>query len=496
MTQTLEDRVVRTIVRLVMLRCIWVGVLCCLDFTVALAQRPPVRMPTQPPKVIVTRGVIDIFTTAGARVTLSQKTIGKNRGGKWEKQADSDGKVSFQDLNNGVYAVKVDLKDHEPKDEQNIKVVAGKTITLRLDLVPQYAMLVLDLGDQAGPDVSVDINGLPVSSDRIESGAGKVLVKRVAVTGNETCKILIRKPHHENYELAHPIKPVEENFVRVELRRLTVTLKLEGNAGARIYINGEDRGVLANDGKLVVSGLVPGDYQLRAQLFGFNDFEKGLKLTQEKYEEEIAIRLEPLVERTDITYSFQQSREFPEQPKDWKIENGVLRLIGAGTVLARRNSAVANRFSVFDNLTMVLNVQDWNGKGIGWIVRATDPESYYKAELKPSATSSTASSTSGYQLNLSRCRSGSCVQNETHYLKSLSGLLNKGGFRILMMVSKDEVWHCITTQSDGVERPLGPTLPVPDMSSGGVGLSGLEGGDVTINQLSFIPRLVRTSSCK
>ena len=461
------------------------------EFSLTLAQKaPPGSVRTSPPKPVVSLGALDIFTTPQARVTLDSGSGKKSK--PMVEQADVDGKVSFSNLKSGLYAVRVDLEDHESRVERKIAINNGKTVTLRLDLIPRYSTLVIDLGDQAGPDVSVDINDAPISSERIELLTGKVIVKRVAVTGKDTCRIRVKKRYHEDYELTRSIEPTKENVYRIVLRKLTSNLTLQGNAGARIYLNGEDRGVLANDGKLIVTGLVTGDYPLRAQLFGFADLETKISIVPGKYEYETSIRLEPLVERAEISYQFQTSDEFPERPKDWKIENGKLTMAGAGTVLVRRNTLQSGQFSIFDKFTAILGVSRWNGKSLGWVIRAADQQSYHKVELRLAPTGNQADL---YQLVLSNCQSGKCIPNDKYDLRTLTDILKNGDFRIYVSVSGRHIWHCIS--GGGSERPLGPTLLVQGMELGGVGLSGVEGAESTVNQLLILPgEPIRSKSCE
>ncbi len=439
--------------------------------------------------VPASEGYLDIFTTPKAIVTLTGQ----------ENQrlvADRYGKATFAKLKRGTYAFKVELEDHQTEEKRAVLIQPGKPTTYRVDLKPVFSTLVLALGRQADRDVQLWIDQQPIPPAQIEVREGKVVVKRLQLAENVVHEIRIEKPYHEGLVLERPIQLGEcENFVSIELIPLKGALILAGNAGARIYLDGEDRGLLASSGELRLTGLLPGEYRLRAELFGFADLDTQVTISPGKEEKRVEIRLEPLLETAEIAHAFLQEKEqfFPGRPDGWQVETArSLRMVGSGLALLKSGTIPEHLFSIFRNATLIFQVREWNGAGIGWIARARDLRQFYKFELLPSSPDPAQP----YQLILSLCRDGDCQPLERHPLETIDGaLLRNGRFRIVMTLSDDQIWHCITTQ-DGKKRPLGPTFAAPIFARGGVGLSGIEGATTIVEELRLLPGVFESEDCE
>ena len=433
-------------------------------------------------------GYLDIFTTPGAMVTLSGR---ENR----QVRADRYGKATFDKLKGGSYAFEVSLADYQPEEKADVRIQPGRPTTYRVDLKPVFSTLVLGLGSQATADVLVRIDNQPVPAEQIEIRDGKLFVRRLRVDDNETHLIRIDKPYHEGVEVERPIRLGEcENFLAIELKQLTGRLILAGNAGARIYLDGEDKGMLSNGGELTIPDLVPGDYQLRAQLFGYQDLNLKVTLPPGKDSEMIGISLVQLVEKAEIDHSFLAENEqfFPGRPEKWTITAGkYLTIEGRGEALLKSGLVKDQQFSIFEDSKMRIRVRDWNGKGIGWVVRAIDLKNYYRFELSPSVNNSQF-----YQLVFSACRSGVCETLKTDDLATIpASLLGKGGFTVEVNASGEKIWHCIIP-SDGRKKPLGPTYAAVGFSRGGVGLSGVAGAVTTVDDLLLQPGNSESELCR
>ncbi|MFZ4986096.1 MAG: carboxypeptidase-like regulatory domain-containing protein [Blastocatellia bacterium] len=433
-------------------------------------------------------GYLDIFTAPNALVTLT---------GRESKQlrADQNGRATFEKLKLGVYSFKVDLADYQSEELKEFKVLPGRPTSFRVDLKPVFSTLVLGMGSQAASDVLVRIDDQPIAADQVEPRDGKLFVRRLRVADNETHLIRIEKPYHEPIVIERPIRLGEcENFVSVELKQLTGRLILAGNAGARIYLNGEDRGVLTNSGEMSIPDLVPGDYQLRAQLFGYQDLNLNVTLPPGRDEERVELRLTQLIERAEIDHSFLEDLEqfFPGRPEKWTITAGkYLTVDGPGEALLRSGLVKDQQFSIFEDSMMRIRVREWNGRGIGWIVRATDLKTYYRFQLIPSATNSLI-----HQLVFSTCRDGRCETVKTDDLATVTvGMLRKGAFTVDVNSSGERIWHCITT-SDGKKKPLGPTYAALTFARGGSGLSGVEGSVTVIDDLLLQPGNSESELCR
>lgn len=433
-------------------------------------------------------GYLDIFTTPGAVVSLSGR---ESR----EVRADRYGKATFDKLKGGSYSFEVSLADYQPEGKTDVKILPGRPTTYRVDLKPVFSTLVLGLGSQAAADVLVRIDDQPISAEQIEIRDGKLFVRRLKVADNETHLIRIDKPHHEGVEVERPIRLGEcENFLAIELKQLTGRLTLAGNAGARIYLDGEDKGMLSNSGELTIPDLVPGDYQLRAQLFGYQDLNLRLTLPPGKEVELVQISLVQLLEKTEIDHSFAVENEqfFPGRPEEWAITAGkYLTIEGRGEALLKSGLVKDQQFSIFEDSKMRIKVREWNGKGLGWLVRAVDLKNYYRFELSPSVNNSQF-----YQLVFSTCRDGACETVKTDDLATIPvSLLRKGGFTVEVNASGEKIWHCITP-GDGRKKPLGPTYAAVGFPRGGSGLSGVAGAVTTVDDLLLQPGNAESELCR
>lgn len=455
--------------------------------TPVLAQKPLQLLPIKK-EVPATEGYLGILTTPLAVVSLSGK---ENR----VLDADRNGMAVFEKLPPGTYAYRINLADHHSIKREKISVQPGKAKVAVDRLKPIFSTLVLVMGGQAGDDVRIWINEELISPDQIEVRDGKLLVKRLQLPENVFHQIKIEKPYHEGIVIQQLIQLVEcENFVSVDLVPLKGTLILSGNAGARIYLDGEDKGLLASNGELRLRGLVPREYSLRAELLGFASLDQRVTISPSG-ENRVEIPLEPLIEPAEITHAFLEEREqfFPRTPDGWQFEKAKsLKMEGAGLALLKSGTFPSHLFSIFQDFTMVFQVRQWDGGGIGWVVRASDLKNYYKFELLPS---SRLDQQQPYRMTFCLYQNGVCQSAQDYPLGMIKAEdLRKGKFRVMVTVSKDKIWHCIL--SGGQRMPLGPTFVAPALARGGGGMSGVEGANSILEELRLLPGVFTAADCQ
>ena len=444
--------------------------------------------PLQSTKSIpASEGYLDIFTTPNAVVTVT---------GRESRRliADRYGKATFEKLKRGTYAFKVELQDYQPEEKKKVAIEPGRPVSFRVDLKPVFSTLVLGMGGQADRDVQISIDRQPISPEQIEVREGKLLVKRLQLDEEVVREIKIEKPYHEGLVLERPIRPGEcENFVSVELVPLKGALSLSGNAGARIYLDGEDKGLLGSDGRLRLPGLPPRRYQLRAELFGFADLHCEVTISPGAEETQAEVRLKPVIETAEITQAF-RGEIFPVLPKGWQVDQGKsLQMEGAGLTLFKSGTYDQHPFSVYQDSTLIFQVRQWDGGGIGWVTRAVDLRNYYKFELLPPSAPDQPQS---YRMVFSLCEEGICRPLSNDLLPMFDEAhLRQGGFRVTVTMKKDQIWHCITTR-DGKKRPLGPTYAAPAFARGGMGMSGVVGARSIIDELSLFPETFERTDCQ
>ncbi len=455
-----------------------------------LAQKPLELLPINPigKKVPPTEGYLGILTTPQAVVTLSGKE-------KRVLRADQNGMAVFEKLSPGIYTYRIILDDYHSLERSIVKVKPGKPEVAVDRLMPVFSTLALVMGGQAGHDVRVWINEKPISADQIEVQEGKLLVKRLQLPERVFHEIRIEKPNHKGIVIQRLIQLGEcENFVSVELVPLKGALSLSGNAGARIYLDGQDKGILGSDGRLRLADLLPREYRLRAELFGFANLDTAVTISPGAEESHVEVRLEPVTEITEMTQAF-RGEIFPVLPKAWQVDQGKsLRMEGAGLALFKSGTYAQHPFSVYEDSTMIFQVQQWDGGGIGWVARAIDQRNYYKFELLP--PSPLDDKARYYQMVFSLCEDGICRPLKNDPLSMFEAAhLREGGFRVTMTVEKDQIWHCIKPRGR-TKRPLGPTYAAPAFARGGMGMSGVAGARSTIDELSLFPQTFEQTDCQ
>jgi len=121
-------------------------------------------------------------------------------------------------------------------------------------------------------DISTEPPGAEVSVNGIVRGKSPLKVTEVP-KGRATVKFHLDGFDDETRELA--VNAGDEQTLSIELKGLPGTLHLVSHPeGARFYLNGEARG----KGPLAITGLTPGDYEVRAELDGFGTVARTIRL--------------------------------------------------------------------------------------------------------------------------------------------------------------------------------------------------------------------------
>jgi len=442
----------------------------------------PVEPSAATPKTIVvkpTEGYLALSTTPAARIVLS--TAGQKR----SFLADAEGQLHVPKLKPGSYQIEIKHDDCQPHAEL-LKIVKGEPTVLIKPLIEKYGIVMLGLGALTGPDVAIKLDGQPMPPAQLKVEKEMIGIRRVPVGAH---RIEISKPGYINWSRdLFEVKPgdVPDNLIPIDLERATIAVTIRSLPGARVYVDNEERGVVAADQMLRVPGLPPGAHKLRLELFGYENAERPLTLTLDRREMTEEVKLESLIEIAEDKEDFDASlvKWFPARPAPWQLENGRGMLVrGDAASLFKRASYPANRFNLYDDFTLVFRVRFATGKGVAWIARARDAQNYYRFEL---TTSRSAKSAKLFIASL--CRDGRCSE-----LSRDPVVVNieepDDTITIKLEAKGAQLEHYISAVKDprtGMQ-PLGRVVSDDLFKKGGVGLCAVNELEAYVSSFLVIP---------
>jgi hypothetical protein len=447
------------------------------------APRPaPVEASAPVPKTIVVQpseGYLALSTTPAARITL---TAG---GGKRSFLANAEGQLHVPKLKPGSYQIEIKHDDCQPHTE-SLKIVKGEPTVLFKPLIEKYGLVMLGLGALVAPDVAVKLDGQPVAPAQLQMEKEMIGLRRVPVGAH---RIEISKPGYIDWSREKfEVKPGDapDNLIPIDLERATIAVTIRSLPGARVYVDNEERGVVAADQILRVPGLPPGPHKLRLELFGYENAERPLALTLDRREMTEEVKLESLIEIAEDKEDFDASlgKWFPARPAQWQLENGRGMLVrGDAVALFKRASYPANRFNLYDDFTLVFRARFATGKGAAWIARARDARNYYRFEL-----TTTRSAKAAKLFIASLCRDDRCTE-----LSRDPVVVNieepNDTITIKLEARGAQLEHYISAVKDprtGMQ-PLGRVISDELFQKGGVGLCAVNELETYVSNFLVIP---------
>jgi hypothetical protein len=284
------------------------------------------------------------------------------------------------------------------------------------------------------------------------------------------------------------IKPGEtpDNMLNVDLERATISLTIKSLPGARVYVDNEEKGLIASDAMLRVPGLLPGPHRLRIELFGYENVERQITLSLDRRELTEGVPLESLVESAEDKEDFNpgQIKWFPSRPATWQMESGRgMAVQGDAAALFKRSGYPANRFNIYDDFTLVFRTRFTTGKGVAWIARARDERNYYRFEL---TTSRSARGAKWFIASI--CRDGTCTE-----LSRDTVVVNieepDDTITIKLEARGPSLEHYVSAAKDPrpAMQPLGRVISDDIFRKGGVGLSAVNELESFVSSFLVIP---------
>lgn len=437
---------------------------------------------TEVPKTIFVQpseGYLALSTTPAATVLLSGTGVKKSF------QANGEGQLHISKLRPGSYRIEIRHADCEAHTE-TLKIGKGEPTVLIKPLIEKYGTLVLGLGADAAKDLAIKLDGRLLQPAELQIEADRIGIKRIPVGPH---KIAISKPGFLDWSREKfDVRPGEtpDNLLPVDLERATIALQIKSLPGARVYIDNEAKGTIANDGMLRVAGLLPGARKLRLELFGYENVERPLTLSLDRRELAEEIVLESIVESAEDKEDFDpsQGKWFPARPAGWEMTAGRgMSVRGESPALFKRASYAAGRFNIYDDFTMVFRARFLTGKGMAWIARARDARNYYRFELTTSR-----SALGGKWFVASLCREGTCTE-----LSRDPVVVNietpDDTITIKLEARGASLEHYIKAAADprAEMQPLGRVISDEIFRKGGVGMCAVNGLESYVSNFLVIP---------
>ena len=448
-------------------------------------------------------GHLTLFTTPQAEVGI--RPLFRAAAPELSGQADEQGIQVFSKLVPGDYELSIAREDYR-SIKAKINIVKGRAIAYSGILKPIYGTIVLAMADQAGPDVSVWLNEERIDDPaRLEIKDGKIFIRRVRVeeaapeapervtpargTARQpvmvsAVELRVSKPNHETRTLQRIIQPGEcDNLIALKLVPLTIELTVVSEPGAEVYLNSQSRGRVQPDRRLLISGLMPGEYRLRVEAESFEPMARTLFLRAEKKVVVEDASLSPLAEDGEFSEDFRaNNRQWSVYwPDGWEPrtapQRGVL-VRGNAISLAFNTSRQGRRFNIYRDFRMILSLRPINGKGVSWVMRAKDERNYYLFEL-----TTPRSDTGIKEVRFVVFRDGVAVRDEGH---PLLASIEDAESPIRLQVEALGSRFRFTVLGQGPQG-VGPEIIDSTFPLGGVGLRAIHGLEMFATEVYIQP---------
>lgn len=421
-------------------------------------------------------GTIVLFAVPGAEVKLTP--VVKNRKGAPLSYTlkEQNNTLTLSKLQPGSYLISASHPDYKSR-EQTISIGKGDIKPITDFLLPKYGEIVIG-GAPLDTKVALDGKELDSSLFNRSNVDGKITIARVLEGEHQ---LTVSKEAYDPWSSKIKVEPGKSNPASAQLRLATVRLTVKSRPGAHVYLNNSDRGEVQPDGALVIEDLLPGSYQMRVALDGFEDFVRPVSFTLNDRKPIASPELTPVAESAEGNEDFTTGVSKWVVPDNWKLERRGLLITGERVGLFRTPTE-KRLFNVYRDFKMSFDLRFVNGRGAAWVVRAKDEKNYYLFQLLPAAD--------GLQtrFNFYVCREGKCTLKDS---KRYPEPLNKANdsYFVQLEVKGNEFSQRITVQSNpraDDPQPLG-TFSDDSFTYGGVGFRGLDESQALLQNLVVIP---------
>jgi len=435
---------------------------------------PTVASTTIIKEVMPNEGALVLLGAPDAEVALRPMRSGKAGKTLKYKITEANGALTLTAMTPGAYQLNISHPDYE-SFSTTVDIERGKPTTVAPELISKYGAVVIgDLPVGAG----VWLDEKPVDRAAVDE-QGRLALERLPVGEH---RLRSSKPGYKDWETKLTVKPGGTLPLIARMPLAMVDLTVQTKPGARVYLNGEEKGIAPPDGSLTLSNLPPGEYRLRALLDGYEPFEKPLSLALNNARAVETVNLTPIAESSEATENFRQGlAKWSHAPPAWRVENGALYVSGAGAALFK-DATETRAFNVYRDFTWSFDLSFGKGKGAAWVVRATDTNNYYLFEL-----ATAKSDRRQWVFNFYLCRDGKLeLKDSRDVVENLE--TPDDSFQLKVNVVGNQFSHTINIAS----RPQLGELPLGSFtdntySYGGIGFRAIDGMEIKVLSFVIIP---------
>ncbi|MCS6884082.1 MAG: PEGA domain-containing protein [Acidobacteriota bacterium] len=278
-------------------------------------------------------------------------------------KTDETGKVRQAiDLKQATKAVVTVRHPDYNEVSQTFSLTPGKYVLESITLVSKYGDLLLG----GVPEESVIYVDDKEIKNYVRDNDQQVSLKKLPVGMR---KLRITHPDYIEWNGELEVKPGVPTPFNVPMERALAQLLVETLPGAKVYLNGEEKGEVPAERKLLVADIVPGSYEVLVSKKGYVD----QKVTEQLKvgENTLSVKLLPIPNSADFDEYFKSGLSKWVAPAEWKVQKDGLIVTGQNTF----GFPKGYNYRDFDAL---FSFRMNNAKGIAWALRIQDEgKNYY-----------------------------------------------------------------------------------------------------------------------
>jgi hypothetical protein len=435
----------------------------CLCLSPARAQKEMehVTKPPDKPAQPIFGSLVITSEPASVEIFINNERYGATKNGQLVKPIM---------LKEGTY--KVLAKQNEYEDFfKEIYIRPGQPLPVFAKLTPRFGFVAMKT-PTIEANARITLDGETIAQDSLIHEADSLMIK--TTPGKHT--LIVSQPGYVTVTQPVDVEAGKPAFAQVVLEREPIKLRLKSQAGARLYLNNVDSGVVPATGELELPTLKPEtDYKARLELDNYEPQETAFKTALDK-EIALNIDLKPLATSAGFEESFLSGLRLWDAPAAWKAESGILHVSGQAAVglpknLRYRDCAI--RFGL--HLT--------KNRGAAWVIHAKDKNNYYLFYING------ANGPFPNQFCAYICRDGKVNLDEPAgpALPIIPPLKDDEYYQVRVTIAGNVIQTYLTPSQTGQEISIGLFKdPQNSFPIGNIGFAVLDGEEYIINGFSII----------
>lgn len=347
------------------------------DRIVVESERVRVITKTEFVKVAVkaNKGYLSVVAIPDAAVTLTPVGVDPKKAPPIKETVRAqDGSLNLINLQPGKYALLIEHEDYHPyTSELQIDPARPDTLVALNKMVSKYGAIRIG-GAPAGAKIFLDDQAVAASSLTVESQSS--LMPKVAVG---THRLRVSKDGFADFDKEIEVAPGKPTFISAALDVARVNLNLTGPAGARVYVDNEERASVPSDGNVRLP-LAQGKHSIRLSKDGYQEWTKEYFLTLAAGPVNERVELAPIPNSAEGDWQPSiGGRKWSGQGSGWRFNASGALIKGDRPILF--NTESGREFNTYRDFKLEFDVVFSNGKGVAWVARAKDPNNYYLFEI-------------------------------------------------------------------------------------------------------------------